>query len=479
MATANSPSPAPTPFPRWHWIYYILAIFDVCTVALSLWLNYRIVTSYTDSINENGRWIEVLDHAAEVNRLSLAIDAPINDIFESRDLTGEVGRMQIASRQFDEEVETVRGLLHGLPTNSEGETLTTDLRNAAKAKADMLKQSERLFARIGENKRDEAIKSMVAIDRTNAHILALMNHFRGVVRTLEQESFRHQSAAAVWLQRWGGLVALLMLGMVMGATYWGFRLAQRAAEDVGRSEAYKREMEQRVALRTQELQRSFKQHGDLIRQLITAQEDERARIARDLHDEIGQSLTSLILGLRTLDDAADLKQVHAEVGELRRTAIQAADEIRRLARGLRPAVLDDLGLHAAVERLASDAHQNHGLIVTWNSQGPVSPRLPKTVETALYRIIQEAINNIVKHARASNVWIDLERAPDKVSVLIADDGRGITPDVLTKAHQNGRMGVTGMKERATLLGGSVNFIRRGAGGTAVQVVLPLDGHGAA
>ena len=476
MAPEPPPIAAAISRPRWHRVYYVLAAFDVFTVALSLIVTWRMVNNFSGTIANNVAWVQVVDHAWELSRLAAAIDAPANDLFESQDLHKEIDRIQLAAQQFDAEIAALRAGLQAMPVTPHHVPLADDIRGATEDKKEMLKQAEQLFGRYGAGRRDLAIQNMVAMDRTNAHILSLMVDVHDRVREIRLDEFQRHSATTKLLQGFEWIVAGLLLVMIAAATYWGFHLAKRAAQDAVRQQVYNQELERQVAQRTDDLNRSFAQHGDLIRQLITAQEDERRRIARDLHDEIGQSLTSLAIGMRTLDDARDLAAVHAQVGELRRIAVHAANEVRRLARGLRPAVLDDLGLHAAVERLASDCQQTHGLEVHWHASGPTSPRLPDMVETALYRIIQEALNNVVKHAGAHEVWIELDRQPDKITAVVADDGEGISHDSLQKAHHGGRLGVSGMRERATLLGGSVEIRRRGAGGTAVQVVLHLDGQ---
>ena len=474
---AESPlSAVPVSRPRWHRVYYVLAAFDVFTVALSLVLTHKMVDSFTSSIAHNVGWVHVVDHAWNLSRLSAAIATPADELFEKGDLTAEISRIQAAVKEFDAEIDAIQMELNAMPETRHHAALADDIRGAVAGKNEMLKQAEQLFARYGEGKREQAIQNLIAMDRIDAKVLSLMADIHNRALEIRFDQFARQTESTKYLQSFEWFVAGLMLIMIAAATYWGFHLAKRAAQEAVRQQAYNQELEQRVAQRTDELNRAFAQHRDLIRQLITAQEDERRRIARDLHDEIGQSLTTLAIGMRTLDDARDLTAVHAQVGELRRIALHAADEVRRLARGLRPAVLDDLGLHAALERLASDCQQTHGLSVHWHASGPAAPRLSGMVETALYRILQEALNNVVKHAKASQVWIELDRQPDKITAVVADDGTGIAPDGLQRAQHGGRLGVSGMRERATLLGGSIEIRRRSAGGTAVQVVLPLDGE---
>jgi signal transduction histidine kinase len=453
----------------------MLAAFDVFTVALSLTLNHQIVKSYSRSIDSNIGWVEVINHAWLVSRLSAAIDAPANNVFESSDVAAESARIQTAAAEFDKMIEAIRSSLNAMAETPQHEALRNNATEALRLKNQMVEQSRQLFDRLSHGQREQAIHNMVSMNQANSSILGLMSEFHNKIRQIRIDEFNRQTGSARWLQGFEWIVGGLMLVMIGFATLWGFRLARRATQEAVRQQRYNQELERQVALRTDELNLAFGRHGDLIRQLISAQEDERSRIARDLHDEIGQSLTSLAIGMRSLDDAQDLYAVHERSGELRRIAVHAADEVRRLARGLRPAVLDDLGLNAALERLASDCEQVHGLTVHLHAAGPVAPRLSGTLETALYRIIQEALNNIVKHAGANQVWIDLDRQPEKITAVVADDGAGIASDSLQRAHHSGRLGVSGMRERATLLGGSLEIRRRSAGGTAVQVVLPLDG----
>ncbi|WP_447972838.1 PAS domain-containing sensor histidine kinase [Nitrospira sp. Kam-Ns4a] len=162
----------------------------------------------------------------------------------------------------------------------------------------------------------------------------------------------------------------------------------------------------------------------LLDQVMAAQEDERRQLARELHDETGQSLMSLLLGLHTIEAATTLEMAQAQARQYRQIAARTLDEIRRLAMGLRPSVLDDLGLVAALERHAAEYTKAHGILVDLHVHGLESCRLPMAIETTLYRIIQEALTNVAKHAKATVVGIVLERKPGWVQAIVEDNGRG-------------------------------------------------------
>jgi signal transduction histidine kinase len=206
-----------------------------------------------------------------------------------------------------------------------------------------------------------------------------------------------------------------------------------------------------------------------LQRVVTAQELERRRLARELHDETGQALTSILLGLRGLEDVKDEAALRASVAEVRELVRSTLQDVRRLAVELRPKVLDDFGLVAALERLTESFAEQTGIRVEFvpNLQG--SDRLPGEIETALYRIVQESLTNVVKHARAGNVSIVLTRKPVSVSVVVEDDGVGFEPGRET----GDGIGLIGMRERVGLLGGRVVLESRPGAGTTFVAEVPL------
>jgi two-component system, NarL family, sensor histidine kinase DevS len=205
-----------------------------------------------------------------------------------------------------------------------------------------------------------------------------------------------------------------------------------------------------------------------LERVLSAQEDERRRLARELHDETGQALTSILLGLRGLEEAKDPEALHAAVAEVRDLVRSTLQDVRRLAVELRPKALDDFGLVPAVERLTESYAEQTGIDVEFVHNVP-DTRLPPEVETALYRIVQESLTNVVKHARAGQVSIVLTGKDSSVSILIEDDGVGFDP---SRVRGDG-LGLVGMRERIGLLGGRVTVESRPGAGTTFVAEVPV------
>lgn len=223
----------------------------------------------------------------------------------------------------------------------------------------------------------------------------------------------------------------------------------------------------------QELKQKEEMRRRLLVRLISVQEEERKRVARELHDETGQALTVLMIGLRTLQEAAPTEDLRARAAELRGIAASTLDGVHRLAVELRPSVLDDLGLVAALQRSMDRWAQQLGLAIEFQAVG-IQQRLPPEVEVTLYRIIQEALTNVARHAKASNVSVLLENRGSTVMAIVEDDGVGFDPDsVLHNARQDQRLGLYGMMERASLAGGKLVVESRPGAGTTVFVEIPL------
>lgn len=207
---------------------------------------------------------------------------------------------------------------------------------------------------------------------------------------------------------------------------------------------------------------------DALRSVVSAQELERERLARELHDETGQALTSILLGLKELEDAGAAADVSAATARLRELVVTTLQDVRRLAVELRPKALDDYGLVPALERLVETFQEQTGIEVIMEPQLG-QERLPSEIETALYRIIQEALTNVVKHAQASKVSIVLARRGNSVSAVFEDDGRGFAVD---ETREDG-LGLLGMKERLSLLDGRLQIESSSDGGTTLVAEVPL------
>jgi len=222
------------------------------------------------------------------------------------------------------------------------------------------------------------------------------------------------------------------------------------------------------------LQKASDARSELLKKLIQAQEEERRRIARELHDQTSQALTSLALGLRTLASCRDLEEVEARVKELRPLVARTLEEIHDLSLALRPSVLDDMGLEAALRRIAADCAAKCHLEVDFQTVGMKAVRLPAEVETTIYRVVQEALTNIVKHARATEVSIILERSGSHLTVIVEDNGIGFDLEaVWSQPLTEKGLGLQGMQERVNLIGGQLTIETAPGRGTTLYVHIEL------
>lgn len=224
------------------------------------------------------------------------------------------------------------------------------------------------------------------------------------------------------------------------------------------------------------LRRLFEARGHLLRRLFESQEQERARIARDLHDSIGQQLTALMVGLRTVEEADDLATARARAHDLRELASHSHGEVRRLAHGLKSTLLEELGLVSAIERLCEDFESSHGLHVVLRGDAARATRVSPATENALYRIAQEALTNVARHADASQVEVDLACDDGRIRLSIRDDGRGFAAGYAAPADRRmGGFGLGSIRERTLMLGGELAVRTRPGGGTTIEVRMPVNG----
>jgi signal transduction histidine kinase len=225
----------------------------------------------------------------------------------------------------------------------------------------------------------------------------------------------------------------------------------------------------------EQMQASTVRMQALSRRLVEVQESERRHIARELHDEAGQALVSLRYGLRLLErEIGEGGSVTERVAELVQRTDAVIDSLHRLAADLRPVSLDHLGLEAALRQYSRSAGSELGLAVRFKARGLTGERLPAVVETNLYRVVQEAMTNVVRHARATRVDVLVERRGDRVMVMVEDDGVGFAPD---QVQRGDHFGLLGLRERAEALGGTLTLESAPGAGTTVVVEVPsADPH---
>ncbi len=210
----------------------------------------------------------------------------------------------------------------------------------------------------------------------------------------------------------------------------------------------------------------------LSRRWVEVQENERRQIARELHDEAAQALSSLLIGLKLVEKETDQTGKALEhLAELRRMTIEIMNNLHRLAVGLRPPTLDHLGLVSALEQLLEQIHREFGLEVQFEAIGLDEFSLNADIKTAIYRIVQEAVNNIHRHAEVLHAAILLEARSNKIILVVEDHGKGFDP---LSALEKGRLGLIGIYERAAMFGGKLTIESRLGDGTTLFIEVPNE-----
>ncbi len=222
-----------------------------------------------------------------------------------------------------------------------------------------------------------------------------------------------------------------------------------------------------------QLEIRVRERRSLLGRIITAQEEERRRIARELHDEVSQTLTGLVMSLGSTESLSGLEPAARQrLESLRNLTSEAVEEVRRLIRDLRPSLLDDLGLVAAISWYVENYLATAGVKAELDTHG-FDRRLPPTVEITLFRVVQEAITNIVKHAQAKTARVYLKRSGSTIVGSIEDSGVGFDADTLRREQSGGvAVGLLGMEERINLLEGKLKIESRPGGGTRVYFEIP-------
>jgi two-component system sensor histidine kinase UhpB len=221
------------------------------------------------------------------------------------------------------------------------------------------------------------------------------------------------------------------------------------------------------------LERDAHQLHQLSQATLQAQEDERQRVARELHDEAAQALTSLLVRLRLLERAGDPEAAREHLQELRALTARALEDVRRIALELRPTILDDLGLTAALGWRADEFNAAGAARASVQVVG-IDGRLPRPIELTCYRVAQEALTNVARHAAATHVQIILRQEDGWLALEIHDDGQGFDAVAIQAEHTRG-LGLQGMRERLALVGGDLTIDTRPGSGTHLLARVPLPG----
>lgn len=287
--------------------------------------------------------------------------------------------------------------------------------------------------------------------------------------------------------RWWGLVSAARLSENEGVEFVVDITQRKCAEEQLRR--YQTQLEERVLERTAELdsangalrdeilerERAEAARQALMGQLVAAQEEERRRISRELHDVVGQHLTALMLGLKSLGDRSQSTEAATLLRDLQQLTETVGKEIHDLALELRPTALDDLGLVRALSNYIGNWSARANIEVDFHSTGWEGARLPSHIETTIYRVVCEALTNVLKHASAQHVSVILERRLNQAVAIVEDDGRGFDSERMQKTA-SARLGLTSMRERAGLVGGELNVESDPGHGTTVFLRVPLPAN---
>ncbi|TAL25021.1 MAG: HAMP domain-containing protein [Nitrospirae bacterium] len=252
----------------------------------------------------------------------------------------------------------------------------------------------------------------------------------------------------------------------------------RLADSLEGLRRYNVELEERVIERTKQIKASQIKVENLLKMVISAEEEERKRIARGLHDETMQTLSALLMKIDMCSQLYAGQLPSEKVTEMRNIAIKSLDEIHALIQNLRPTVVDDLGLEAGIRWLLDKHLTEKGITHDFTVIGTEGKRFNYRIETSLFRIIQEAVINISRHASAENVFIILKYMPDSLAVHMEDDGKGFDAvDVMKHIDDVTGLGILGMRERAYLVDGKLKICSTPGNGTRLSLWIPLPGYG--
>jgi signal transduction histidine kinase len=470
-----------------------------------LYLNHQIMNLYNDSVRVNQEWAGRLASFSQLREQAGAVNAPGNDVFHSRDVTAESADLRRERQQFDEQMADMRNELRHNLSEAAAVPFLGDLDAANKAMDEMVADAELIFASFIRNQPDRAGVHMAAMDRQYETLNAALGRLNHRVRVIQQAQFENQLAEAARWRKYEYVIAALIGLMVVSVTVYGNHLArsvtaaqrerEKAEEGLRRAhdelEARVRErtadlekanaaLQIEIAERTQaeeQLRRSREQMRNLAARLQSAQEEERARIARDIHDEFGQVATGLKMDLSWLgsklaqsDGSAPAGVLADKVKSMSLLLDTHIQWVRKMATELRPGVLDNLGLIAAIEWQAEEFQHRTGIqcLVSLPSD---EPHVDRERSTALFRICQEILTNVARHAIATKINITMMDDGDDFVLEIADNGRGITEREMANPKS---LGLLGMRERALLLGGEVSVQGIPGQGTTITVTIPIQ-----
>lgn len=456
---------------RWYHAYLVLALLDLLTVSGSLFLTARLAWQSVEIFRARQEWSEIRDDLANLGRQVADVNLPGNDIFESGDVAIESARLRQAIVAFQQQAKGLRDKVSRQADRVAVSHLSDQLDDIVSSTLSMADTSQQVLNDFDHGDRENAARKMADMDRQHHGIArqsaAAEQHVASIQTRLSE---RHLTAIRS-LQRLEVVIAALLVAMILGAVWYGLRNLREQRRMATALITANTELEARVAQRTADVEAALKARDRLLQGVFSAQEVERRRISRELHDGIGQQLATLLMQMQAQSAALDDDHCRTVLADMRRIVGEAIQEVRSLSQGLRPSVLDDIGLIPALERLVADVNQTGVLAVDLTVSEAPTDRLPEDIETAVYRIAQEAISNALKHSQAGRVHVELTCNAHQVALTVADDGRGFT--AVNGSDGGNGLGLPGMHERASLLQGQLQIDSQPGRGTTVRAAIPL------
>jgi signal transduction histidine kinase len=463
--------------PKWHYLYFVLAALDLIAVCAGLYLSHSIMSIYERSVAANQTWAERVFAYSQLGELAAAVNAPGNDVFDSREVDLENARMQAAKAVFDARLADLREELKTNLTPAEAAPLVGRVDNVGVAMEAMLAEARLIFSYFRAGQPERAGERMATMDRRYATVNSALAELRHSVAIVQQKNFEQQTAAASRQRDYEYLIGGLILLMVAGATFYGHRMARQIQSDFAEKERLLRiaeghgrlrkrssqlkksnarlqaEIEQRL-LALKALNETNQQLKSLFKTTLDSQEAERREIARELHEEVAQLLGALKIRLSSLAEPQG-----KDAGSI---AASAISKLQNLVRDLTPHGMDSIGLAGVLGAHLEEWTEGSGMEVRLSDKLD-GARAPVRIEMAAYRIAQEAVSNIVEHGSATTVEVELVQAKGYLHMHIVHDG---SPN----EHSTGLML---MEQRATVLGGKLELAAAPGGGTSLKASFPI------
>jgi signal transduction histidine kinase len=481
--------------PKWHYLYFLLAALDLIAVSAGLYLSHSIMSIYVRSVEANQTWAERVFAYSNLGELAAAVNAPGNDVFDSREVDVETARMQAAKNAFDAKFAALREELSTSLPPAEAAPLLARFDAVGIAMEAMLAESRLIFSYFRAGKPDRAGERMATMDRRYATVNSALADLRNSVAMVQQKNFEQQMAAASRQEQLEYIVGALILLMVGGATLYGYRMARQIQSDFAEKERLLRiaDGHSRLRKRSSELKRSNtrlqteiqqrllalkalndanQQLKTLFRTTLDSQEAERREIARELHEDVAQLLGALKMRLSALEVSPSVKLVEPQVKDAGSIAASAIVRLQSLVRDLTPHGMESIGLAGVLRFDLEEWTEGSGLQVHF-SDNLDGARPPSRIESAAYRIAKEAVSNVVRHARASTLEVELLQAKGYVHMHIVDDGEGFDAGAAGRRAGQKTMGLAMMEQRTTVLGGSFELSSAPGRGTTVKASFPI------